>query len=307
MSKNIKHEFKNLSLLDLKILSNLRDGIGMREISSLGKLSPEDVVVSVRRSIKNLTFVAKYISHNGEQKRVLHISKSDEQSLYDSAKILYRLKIIRTAMGFSMSRFAKKIGVTRQTYSLLENGEIKLSAKYIDKIINFFENSFKEYIDYRILEYKAVNYWSLGSEEYKDFRDVLSYFEYYEFASDNEKELLRNKAKLDDPEINTQIVLCLRLFAYIPKLVETEIEIKEKIMKNNLSEKEKINLSKSFNVIRNQKSYVTDIRNFVLGNLKRKDFKVDKPYLVELLFLPGVILNKKIINSVMENIKNNIF
>lgn len=299
-----KNHFNNITLTDLKILSDFKDGMNLKKISSTEKINPKDIIISVRRSFRNLT---QAVNFKGKQTGFLLISKSDAQSLYDSSNILYRLKIIRTAMGYSISEFSEKIGISRQTYSLLENGDIELTVKYIDKIIDLFEHGFKKYIDYLIGQYKATNFWSSGSEDYNNFSDVLSWFEYYEFASDGEKKLLHSKAKLDDQRINIQIILCLRLIAYLPKLAETETEINKKVMSKDLSEKEKKNLSKSFNVIRNQKNHVTDLRNFIIENFKRKDFKVDDSYLNELLFLPALMLNKKILNNALEMVKNKLF
>lgn len=305
MLNNFNFALKKLPRIYVSLLDSYCKNKGLEEISTSEGIDPNETVVLVRKAIKGVSVAASYIEDN-QIKKELDISESDLNTFNETANMLYRLKILRKISEVDMEYMADLLDVTRQTYGEYEEGKKEIEIEHVEELIVFYEWGYYDFTQAKVEEYKEWCREEKGIYDYKDFSTVLPYCEYYELLSSQEKKFLQKAAAKRDKDIDGQIVMYLHVLGYLAKLSIEEAD-KRKILKNkNTSKKDLKKLQKRIRTLRNMKLYTEDLRQFIYSNLSDSNFKVDLYYINELLFLPRLKLNQKILKSVTEYIENNL-
>lgn len=307
MTKKYLDEIKTVSIRDLEVFELFLKKGNLKSISSKLDIEPKEASLILLRIIKKFKVAFAKIPINGKEK-ILTISDSDISSFKDSRLILYRLKIIRKLYNFTMQDIGKKIGIERQTYSKIENGEIDLNDKYIGKIRNFFISIF---ID-KLVEFTAdynddISQYELDGSNQVNINKMIWYHNFLQPLSDYEKKVLSKVGKEDNEDILAQLLLYTYVVNHIYYLVRLKADLNKKIKEKALPFKQKLSPSKShqkkFRLINNEILYANGLREYIFSNLKKKDFILDKEYYSQLLFLPRVTLNNTILNKITNLIK----
>lgn len=120
--------------------------------------------------------------------------------------MLQRLKQVRKALGYSQTEFAKYLGITQTSYSMIENGIRPLSNKYV-RIISITFNVSEQYL---------VN----GQGEMF-------------VSSPHEKELLNLFSQLLPDTQNYLLVMVKELLKMQQKIVKCEVSKNNDLCKDN--------------------------------------------------------------------------
>jgi len=305
LPNNFNYALKKLPRIYVSLLDSYCENKKLEEISTSEGIDPNETVVLVRKAIKDIS-VAISLKEDNQIKKVLAISESDLNTFNETANILYRLKILRKITEVDMEYMADLLEVTRQTYSEYEEGIKTIENKHVEELIIFYEWGYYDFTQAKVEEYKEWCREEKGICDYKDFSTVLPDCEYYELLSSQEKKVLENASAKRDKDIDGQIVMYLYVLGYLAKLSIEEAD-KRKILKNkDTPPKDVKKLKKRIRILRNMKLYAEDLRQFIYSNLNDSNFKVDLYYINELLFLPRLKLNQKILKSITEYIKNNL-
>ena len=101
MNNKFEDELKSATFEEISLLKLFIGNHSLYDIASSNKIEPVKALYVIRKAIGKLSFAAEFITDDKE-KKILKISDSDLKSFSDSATILYRLKIIRKAISFTI-------------------------------------------------------------------------------------------------------------------------------------------------------------------------------------------------------------
>ena len=150
MRSNFMQRIKNLSLLEVNLLELYQQNLTLGDISTAENTTPKRTLQILYKSFRNLADFSVIYLAEAVNNKILKITDRDLKSFIDSAKILYRLKVIRKTIGITMAETSDYLDITRQTYAKIEDGEADLTESYIKKITDFINGCFVNFFaDYK--------------------------------------------------------------------------------------------------------------------------------------------------------------
>ena len=109
--------------------------------------------------------------------------------------MVHRLKVIRKALGFNQTDFAKYLGITQTAYSMIENGNRPLADKYVKVICSTFNVNENWFLT-------GEGEMFLSSPYEKEFTEIFGHLtpETQQYLLLMAKELLNTQQKLLNPD-----------------------------------------------------------------------------------------------------------
>lgn len=302
MADNYLADIKNVSIRDLEIFELFLKSNNIESISEKLQIDPNKVTINLQGIIKKFTATVERINPEKKEK-ILTVSNSDVQSFKSSEKILYRLKIIRKIYNLTMEQVAEKIGIERQTYSKIENSEIDLNTKHINRITDFFVSTFKDRLAKFNIDFEDdTSLYDLGEFNQENINKMLWYNNFLQPLTDFKRKALLKVVDKDREDTLAQLMLYAEVVNYIYYIIQQKEELFKKVKdKRLISDKElpQINKDKKkLRILNNEILYAVDLRNFIFSNLQQNKFVDYRNYYFELLFIPRVILNKAILEKI---------
>lgn len=302
MADKYLEEIKKVSIRDLEVFDLFSKNNNVESVSNALGINPKEATIILQGTIKKFTAIIEKTSDK-KQEKLLTVSDSDIKSFRDSENILNRLKIIRKICHFTMEQVAEKIDIERQTYSKIENGEIDLNDKYIDRITDFFVNTFKDNLAEFNVDYEDdVSQYDLDEFNQNNINKMLWYHNFLQPLTDFKRKALLKVVSKDREDTLAQLLLYATVINYIYYLIKLREELNKKIKDDRLPFEQELSRKKYYlkklRVINNEILYAVDLRNFIFSNLQQNKFIDYRNYYFELLFLPRVILNKAMLEKI---------